>query len=157
MAWNEHQLMLTYSEGPHYLEIAVDRYIFADTQEMAARAAAHYANQATSLIKVYYDKYLGRIVIDVNPNNLGIKEPSISSCVWYDESKGAYKTLQLGEIALYPVCNPDCETQVDEAVFIENITREYEDYLTTHNRLTFECTAYGVKESHTYLRESHGS
>lgn len=157
MAWNEYQLMLTCSEGPHYLEIAVDRYIFADTREMAARAAAHYANQATSLIKVYYDKCLGRIVIDVNSNDLGIKEPSISSCVWYDESKGAYKTLQLDGISLYPVCNPDCETQVDEAVFIENINREYEDYLTAHNRLTFECTAYGVEESHAYLGESHGS
>ena len=41
MAWNEYQLMLTYSEGPHYLEIAVDRYIFADTREKAARAASY--------------------------------------------------------------------------------------------------------------------
>ncbi|MFV0497584.1 MAG: hypothetical protein ACK5L0_05375 [Candidatus Fimivivens sp.] len=126
MAWNEYQLMLTYSEGPHYLEIAVDRYIFANTREKALRAADYYANQAISLLDVYYDK-----------------------------SKGAYQTLQLDGISLYPVCNPDCETQVDEAAFIENINQEYADYLTTHDRLTFECTAYGVEESYAYLRESH--
>lgn len=100
MAWNEYQLMLTYSEGPHYLKIAVDRYIFADTREMAARAAAYYANQATSLIRVYYDKYLGKIIIKVCDNELCIKEPSISSCVWYDESKGEYRTLQLDGISV---------------------------------------------------------
>ena len=107
------------------------------------------------MLDVYYDKHLGKIIIEVIDNELCIKEPSISSCAWYDESKGEYQTLQLDGISLYPVCNPDCETQVDEAVFIENINREYEDYLTTHNRLTFECTAYGVEKSHAYLGESH--
>ena len=69
------------------------------------------------------------------------------------ESIGRFSSM----VSLYPVCNPDCEIRVDEVTFVENIKREYADYLATHDGLTFECTAYGVKESHTYLRESHGS
>lgn len=143
-------LVLDYQEGDFLVSVDTN-YFFKATDLTEANVLGEKVHGQIDeyFQKVYYDASKDDMVLEIEENNL-FKNPSVSKYEYYDESKGDYLTLDLenGE-KLYPVANPDCFCNVEQARFSELLKNKYEDYFKEErkNTLTFGSLSYGVVES----------
>ncbi|MFS0593234.1 hypothetical protein AB1L05_16755 [Cytobacillus horneckiae] len=82
-----------------------------------------------------------------NSDNPYYDEVFVTEFKFYDETKGDYIQLDLGDGKfLYPCVNPICYVELDEIQFCEEITKYYKEKLLNNETLTFSSLSWGVKE-----------
>jgi hypothetical protein len=122
-------IVFDYQEGNFEISIETNYTFNSDSHKKAMEFAEKLQNLICFLFKPYYDKTKEDFVIDI-PENEYYDDVFISNFKFYDEAKGDYIHLDLGNgQTLYPDANPDCYVELRKDQFINLLKEHYKEYL----------------------------
>ncbi|WP_448897561.1 hypothetical protein [Cytobacillus pseudoceanisediminis] len=128
------------------IQIETNHTFEAENQDHALEIAEKHEH-ISDYFELYYDHLIKDFVISITRNGY-FDDVFISNYRFYDESKGDYLHLDIGNgQTIYPVLNPDCFEELNKDLFIQQLQSHFEGYLQEKDIITFDSISYGVKEA----------
>ncbi|MBG9730795.1 hypothetical protein ABD87_14970 [Lysinibacillus sphaericus] len=141
---------LLMNDGNFSFDLYTNLFFKANNEEEAMKIASNLESNFDKYLQVFFNKNEKKIMVEIIKNDY-FDKVYLDNFIYYDETKGDYLKEVIDGFTLYPVCNPECDVEVNNDEFIELLLRDYSVYLENRKTLTFDSIAYGVKNVGTDL------